>query len=167
MHGTVFVPAKPPAFAAAVWVDGAGRKTRNIGLAQLFAKRGIALLTYDKRGVGASGGVYAGPEAGTNNVSRENLALAEDAATAIRALRQERKLSNVPRGFIGGSQAGWIIAAAALKYREARFIVNGRRRLTGYAANRRRTITKRKLTVFRVGSSTCAVSSWSRLDAAC
>src|SRR2546421_3423061 len=124
LHGTVFVPATPPAFAAAVWVDGAGRKTRNIGLAQLFAKRGIALLTYDKRGVGASGGVYAGSEAGTNNVSRENLALlAEDAATAIRALRQERKLSNVPRGFIGGSQAGWIIPAAALKYREARFML--------------------------------------------
>ncbi len=124
LHGTVFVPANPPAFAAAVWVDGAGRKTRNIGLAQLFAKRGIALLTYDKRGVGASGGVYAGPEAGTNNVSRENLALlAKDAATAIRALRQERRLSNVPRGFIGGSQAGWIIPAAALKYREARFML--------------------------------------------
>jgi pimeloyl-ACP methyl ester carboxylesterase len=124
LHGTLFMPAEPPAFAAVVWVDGAGRTKRNPGLGQLLARRGIAVLTYDKRGVGASGGVYAGPEIGTNNVSAENLTLlAEDAAAALHALGRESGLGNVPRGFIGGSQAGWVIPLAASKSRDARFML--------------------------------------------
>jgi pimeloyl-ACP methyl ester carboxylesterase len=123
LSGTVFLPPRP-AFAALVWVDGAGQTRRNPGLAQVLARRGIAVMTYDKRGVGKSGGVYAGPEVGTNNVSAENLALlSEDAAAALHALRQEKALRKVPLGFLGGSQAGWIIPVAALKRREARFML--------------------------------------------
>ena len=40
-----------------------------------LAQNDILVLTYDKRGVGESGGVYAGPEVGTNNISIENLNL--------------------------------------------------------------------------------------------
>jgi uncharacterized protein len=123
LKGTVFVPAARP-FAGVVWVDGAGQTKRNPGLAQLLAHRGIAVLTYDKRGVGMSGGTYAGPEVGTDNVSSDNLTLlARDAAAALRALGQERSLRNVPLGFIGGSQAGWIIPMAALERRETRFML--------------------------------------------
>jgi uncharacterized protein len=123
LSGTVFLPDRP-AFAALVWVDGAGQTKRNAGLGQLLASRGIAVMTYDKRGVGKSGGVYAGPEVRTNNVSAENLALlSEDAAAALHALGQEKALRNVPLGFLGGSQAGWIVPVAALKRREARFML--------------------------------------------
>lgn len=124
LRGTLFIPEHMPVIAAAVWVDGAGKKARNSSLAQWFAKHGIALLTYNKRGVGGSGGVYVGPEVGTNNVSRENLALlAHDAAAALRVLRTKWRLNGVPRGFIGGSQAGWIVPPAAGEEREARFMV--------------------------------------------
>jgi len=123
LRGALYLPDKTP-FAAVVWVDGAGKTRRNPGLAGFLAGRGLATLTYDKRGVGESGGVYAGQEVGTNNVSRENLALlASDAAAALQFLHGEAELRGVPLGFIGGSQAGWIIPLAAVKNHGARFMV--------------------------------------------
>ena len=124
LRGTLCLPASETLVAAVVLVEGAGQKTRNLGFARLLARFGIATLTYDKRGVGASGGVYAGREVGTNNVSRENLdLLAADAAAAVRALRGEPRLRTVPRGLVGVSQAGWIIPLAALKDREVRALL--------------------------------------------
>lgn len=124
LRGTLYIGSKTPSFAAAVWVDGAGQARRNRGLAHFLAQRGLALLTYDKRGVGESGGVYAGPEVGTNNVSLANLTLlSDDAAAALESLRSEERQHGVPVGFIGGSQAGWIIPLAATKNRSARFMV--------------------------------------------
>jgi uncharacterized protein len=123
LRGTLYIPHMAP-FAVAVWVDGAGETARNAGLGAFLARRGLALLTYDKRGVGQSGGVYAGPQVGTNNVSRENLALlADDAAAALKYLHSDRELHRVALGFIGGSQAGWIIPLAALKNHSASFMV--------------------------------------------
>jgi uncharacterized protein len=124
LSGTLFLPQGRPIVAAAVLVPGAGRGTREVFLGQSFTRLGLAIFVYDKRGVGKSGGVYAGPEVGTNNVSRGNLALLQDdAAAALTALDREAVLRGVPRGFIGISQAGWIIPAAARKVRAARFMV--------------------------------------------
>jgi hypothetical protein len=54
------------------------------GFAKWLAGQGVAALTYDKRGVGKSGGAYAGPEVGTNNVGPANLKLlVGDAAAAV------------------------------------------------------------------------------------
>lgn len=124
LSGTLFLPQARPIVAAAVLVQGAGRGAREVFFGKSLARLGLALFVYDKRGVGKSGGVYAGPEVGTNNVSRENLVLLQDdAAAAFTALDREVVLRGVPRGFIGVSQAGWIIPAAARKVRTARFMV--------------------------------------------
>jgi uncharacterized protein len=124
LRGTVYIPSKVPVLAAAVWVDGSGETKRMPRLAEYLARSGLALLTYDKRGVGKSGGVYAGPEVGTNNVSVQNLTLlADDAAAALQSLSTEKLLHGIPLGFIGASQAGWIIPLAALRNRQARFMV--------------------------------------------
>jgi uncharacterized protein len=124
LRGTVYIPSKAPIVAAAVWVDGSGETKRKSRLAEFLARSGLALLTYDKRGVGKSGGVYAGPEVGTNNVSVENLRLlADDAAAALQSLSTEKLLHGIPLGFIGASQAGWIIPLAALKSHQARFML--------------------------------------------
>ncbi len=118
LDGTLHLPKGTPV-AAAVLIHGSGRTERMSGLASLLANEGIAILTYDKRGVGRSGGTYEG----TDNVSARNLALlAEDAAAAFAALHRHEKLTGVPAGYLGVSQAGWIAPMAAAKSPEARFM---------------------------------------------
>ena len=58
------------------------------------------------------------------NVSRENLhLLADDAAAGMAALRNEPRLHSIPKGFVGHSQAGWIVPLAALEAHRTRFLV--------------------------------------------
>jgi pimeloyl-ACP methyl ester carboxylesterase len=110
LAGTLYTPDNP--HAAAVIVHGSGQEPRMGGFATLLAETGITVLTYDKRGVGESGGTYAGPEVGTNNIDSGNLALlAKDARAAVDLLHQQDP--NTPIGLVGFSQAGWIIPIAA------------------------------------------------------
>lgn len=110
LAGTIYSPQN--AYAAVVIVHGSGQERRMTELAELLANNGIAVLSYDKRGVGKSGGVYAGPEVGTNNVDSVNInLLAKDAGAALNKMKQYTK--GVPIGLLGFSQAGWIIPIAA------------------------------------------------------
>lgn len=110
LAGTIYQPENPQ--AAVVLVHGSGQEARMIKFAELLAKQDIAVLTYDKRGVGESGGVYAGPEVGTNNIDSANLGLlAKDAQAAVKKLHEQHKSLAV--GLLGFSQAGWIIPLAA------------------------------------------------------
>lgn len=85
LSGTLVIP--PNMIAAVVIVHGSGQVKRMLPFARELADQGIASLTYDKRGVGQSGGIYAGPEVGTNNVDAANLELlAKDASAAVQAL---------------------------------------------------------------------------------
>ena len=123
LSGTVIVP-RSPVVAAAVYVQGAGSDSRLTSLAEALARVGVAVLVYDKRGVGRSGGVYVGDKPGEVNVSRENLRLlTDDADAAMVTLSKEPRLRLAPKGFIGSSQAGWIIPQAALKAHGAKFMV--------------------------------------------
>ncbi len=118
LDGTLHLPKSKP-IAAAVLIHGSGRTERMTGLARMLADEGIATLTYDKRGVGRSGGSYEGAD----NVSARNLALlADDAAAAFAALARHESLAGVPAGYLGLSQAGWIAPMAAAKSPEARFM---------------------------------------------
>ena len=64
--GSIMKPKK--LYAAVVIVHGSDPVKREMAFAKRLAKEGIAVLTYDKRGVGESGGVYVGPSVGTNNI---------------------------------------------------------------------------------------------------
>src|SRR5665213_4360279 len=111
LAGTLVTP--PKIIAAVVLVQGSGQTQRMLGFADALARQGIAALTYDKRGVGESSGLYAGPEVGTNNVEPSNLQLlAEDAAAAIRQLMHRLPADHGPVGMIGFSQGGWIVPLA-------------------------------------------------------
>lgn len=119
--GTILMPKH--LLAAVVLVHGSGQEKRMRRLASTLAENNIAVLTYDKRGVGESGGVYVGPEVGTNNIDQENLnLLALDASEAGKAL-----LKYLPKstsiGLIGFSQAGWVIPWAASKNPKLNFMV--------------------------------------------
>lgn len=110
LAGTLFSPTDPQ--AAIVLVHGSGQEKRMNGFAERLAAYGITVLTYNKRGVGESGGIYAGPEVGTNNVDSANLSLlAKDASAAVHKLHELEK--DLPIGLVGSSQAGWIIPIAA------------------------------------------------------
>ena len=120
LAGTIYKPENP--LAGVVLVHGSDRVPRMTSLAERLAKESIMVLTYDKRGVGESGGIYAGPELGTNNISVENLnLLAEDVSEAVDILQAEHK--NLPIGLVGFSQAGWIIPIAANRNQSVRFMV--------------------------------------------
>ena len=120
LEGTIVRPIDP--YAAVVIVHGSGQTPRLIEFAEQLAEVGITVLTYDKRGVGESGGIYAGPEVGTNNIDASNLdLLANDVSAAVDILH--KKESELPIGLIGFSQAGWIIPMAAKKNPLVNFMV--------------------------------------------
>jgi pimeloyl-ACP methyl ester carboxylesterase len=122
LAGTIFKPKHP--YAAIVIVHGSGQETRMVEMASFLAGSGITVLTYDKRGVGKSGGVYAGPEVGTNNVDSSNLnLLAFDASAASNELLAHLPANHGPLGLMGFSQAGWIIPMAAIKNRHVSFMI--------------------------------------------
>ncbi|MBB2144477.1 alpha/beta fold hydrolase [Pedobacter sp. LMG 31464] len=122
LMGTIFKPKHPQ--ASLVLVHGSGQEKRMTKMAALLAAKGIAVLTYDKRGVGESGGIYAGPEVGTNNIDSANLnLLALDASEACNTLLAHLSGKNGPIGLMGFSQAGWVIPLATAKNQKIKFMV--------------------------------------------
>ncbi|WP_334113485.1 alpha/beta hydrolase family protein [Paucihalobacter sp.] len=120
LAGTIYSPNNP--HSAVVIVHGSDQVPRMTKFAELLAKKNMLVFTYDKRGVGESGGVYAGPEVGTNNISVENLnLLAKDASSAVDLIHD--KVGDLPIGLIGASQAGWIIPIVANKNPLVEFMV--------------------------------------------
>ena len=114
LAGSIVKPKNP--VAAVVTVHGSDPVKREMEFAKRLAKEGIAVLTYDKRGVGESGGVYVGPSVGTNNIDTANLnLLASDANEAVKTFRNFLKNKKIPIGLVGFSQAGWIIPITASK----------------------------------------------------
>lgn len=122
LSGTLYKPTHPD--AAIVLVHGSGQEKRMEKMALLLAQSNIAVLTYDKRGVGKSGGVYMGPEVGTNNLDSSNLnLLALDASAAITELMKSISVKNKGVALMGFSQAGWIIPLAAEKNKNVKLMI--------------------------------------------
>jgi len=121
LAGTIYKPEHIS--AAVVIIHGSGQEKRMTEFATLLANNGIAVFTYDKRGVGESGGIYAGPEVGTNNVDAANLNLLSlDASAAVDVLSKYLSNKKIAIGLTGGSQAGWIIPLAAEKNKKVQFM---------------------------------------------
>ncbi len=108
LGGTLFRPKKSNG-KALVLVHGSGGQDRNgyasiIRLiADIFAREGLTVLTYDKQGVGSSIG----------NWEEESFSdLADDALAGIAYLKNKQGLKLNRIGLAGSSQAGWVIAKA-------------------------------------------------------
>lgn len=122
LSGSIFTPKHPK--AGVVLVHGSGKELRMTKMAILLAQQGIAVFTYDKRGVGESGGVYMGPEAGTNNIDSANLnLLASDASEALNVLLERLPSKRHTIGLMGFSQAGWVIPLAAARNQKVKYMV--------------------------------------------
>jgi uncharacterized protein len=122
LAGSIIKPKNP--VAAVVIVHGSDPVKSEMAFAKRLAQEGVAVLTYDKRGVGESGGVYVGPSVGTNNIDTTNLnLLSSDANEAVKTFQTYLEDKKIPIGLVGFSQAGWIIPIAASKNPQIEFMV--------------------------------------------
>ena len=121
LAGTLTLPPGAGPHPAVVWVHGAGYQTRNYfpDLTALFSGAGFAVLAYDKRGVGQSGGTLVGDRADQGAID----ALARDAEAAVRFLAAQPGIDRTRLGLAGHSQGGWIAPLAASREPAARFVV--------------------------------------------
>ena len=124
LHGELVLPrwGQGP-FPAAVIVHGSGPSTwqEMRGYARRLVPLGMAVLIYDKRGVGESTGTYR-----SIGVSRSESLLGElasDASTWVDFLLRHPEVDADRIGLIGGSQAGWIMPLAAHRNPRIRYFV--------------------------------------------
>src|SRR5262249_48498691 len=116
LAGLLTVPLGPGPHPALVVVHGSGPGTRSQPVIEVdrFARQGIAVLAYDKRGCGTSTGDW-------RLVDFE--VLAEDVLAGVRSLCHDRRIRADKIGLWGISQAGWIIPLAASRSPDGAVIV--------------------------------------------
>jgi uncharacterized protein len=122
--GTISYPKQGGPFPGVVLVAGSGAHTRDelvslhkifLVLADHLTRKGIAVLRYDKRGVGMSGGL-ADPNSTTDDY-------ASDAGAAVRFMRFQPEIDPAKVGIIGHSEGGIIAPMVAAGDPEVAFIV--------------------------------------------
>lgn len=120
LAGTLFLPAGGKSFPAIVVTHGSGPDTRKLKFyrdrASFFASQGFAVLIYDKRGNGDSGGQYQ---------ETPDLKIPAGDVLAARQFLSSRPNIN-PRaiGVMGNSQGGWVGPLAASMSGEIAFVVS-------------------------------------------
>jgi pimeloyl-ACP methyl ester carboxylesterase len=125
LAGDIFLPpqAARGLVPGVVMVHGSGRAERAMyrrGTERLAAL-GMAVLLYDKRGVGQSTGRYR--EVTAENGLESLGELADDARRALAVLASQRQIDPARVGFYGASQAGWILPLAADGHPAVRFLI--------------------------------------------
>ena len=113
LAGTLYLPSQQRRHPAVVWVHGSGEQPR-LGYGAIVAplvEAGIAVFSYDKRGVGESEGDCC------TSPGQYNL-VAADADGAVLALRSRADIDATRVGFYGVSEAGWVVPLANSRLRE-------------------------------------------------
>jgi pimeloyl-ACP methyl ester carboxylesterase len=115
LAGTVTIPAGAGPFPAALLLVGSGPQNRDeflaghrpyLVLADALARKGIAVLRYDKRGIGKSTGDFAG--ATTEDFSA-------DADAALAYLKGRKEILREKVGVVGHSEGGLIAPILAAR----------------------------------------------------
>jgi len=123
LSGTLTIPKGEGVYPAVILITGSGPQNRNeelaghkpfLVLADYLTRKGIAVLRYDDRGVGASKGNFK--EATT-------LDFASDVTSALLYLNNRKDIHNSQIGLIGHSEGGVIAPLVASKTKDVRFIV--------------------------------------------
>jgi len=117
--GLLFTPAAPKPAPALVFIGGTGYSTADrsyeMSMRETFLEKGIAVLYFDKRGCGRSGGDWR-----TSTLAD----LAEDALAAAHALMARKEIDGKCVGFWGVSEGGWVAPLAASKDPEIAFFID-------------------------------------------
>src|SRR5207248_1794244 len=83
--------------------------------AHFLIRHGVAVLGFDKRGVGASTGDW-------RSASFDDLA--GDVVAAFEYLKTRSDIDRTHIGMLGWSQAGWVMPLAAVRAREIAFLIS-------------------------------------------
>ena len=110
LAGTITEPLTPGPHPGIVIVHGSepGRRIDYGIWVGLYASLGLTVVTYDKRGNGASTGTYPGEFASDGNLA----IYAADASAVLRVLASWPGVDPKRVGFHGGSQGGWTVPLA-------------------------------------------------------
>ena len=123
LSGTLTLPEGKGPFPAVALVAGSGPEDRDEGvaghrpflvLADHLTRNGIAVLRYDKRGIGQSTGSYG---------SATTFDFASDAEQAVALLKARPEVDGKRLGILGHSEGGLIGPIAASRTPAARFLV--------------------------------------------
>jgi len=119
LAGTLHLPKGGHTLAAVVVTHSASKPLRDAALYQhlreMLPPLGIAVLTYDRRGSGGSGG---------NLKDSDYAMLADDAIAAVRMLKADPRVDPKRIGIWGLSQGGWLSLLAAARSSDVRFVVS-------------------------------------------
>jgi pimeloyl-ACP methyl ester carboxylesterase len=123
LAGTLTIPSGPGPFPVAVLLSGSGPHDRDetlVGhhpfliLADHLTRKGIAVLRFDKRGIGKSTGDYA-------NATTEDFA--SDCESAIVYLKTRKEMDSKRIGLIGHSEGGIIAPIVATRSKDVAWVV--------------------------------------------
>ena len=119
LAGTLYLPEHAARVPAVIVFWGAQAPTRDYALYQQLATGlpaiGVAVLVFDRRGSGQSGG---------SNVHSTFQDLAGDGIAALRALQHDPRIDPKRIGFWGLSQGGWLAILAASETPDAAFAIS-------------------------------------------
>lgn len=117
LAGTLITPNIGEKHPAIILIHGSGAQNRDYMLpfARFLIRRGMAILAYDKRGVGGSGGDW-------KTASFEDLA--GDVIAAFEYLKTRPDIDGEQIGLLGVSQAGWIMPLAAVRAKSFAFLIS-------------------------------------------
>jgi pimeloyl-ACP methyl ester carboxylesterase len=117
LAGTLLSPSTGGKHPAVILVHGSGAENREylLPFARFLIRRGVAVLGYDKRGVGGSTGDW-------KEASFEDLA--GDVVDAFQYLKSRGDIDAAQIGMLGVSQAGWIMPLAALRAKDLAFLIS-------------------------------------------
>jgi len=117
LAGTLISPAAGVNHPAIILVHGSGAENREyiLPFARFLIRRGVAVLGYDKRGVGGSSGDW-------NTASFDDLA--GDVVAAFEYLKTRRDVDPRHIGLLGVSQAGWVMPLAAIRTKDMAFLIS-------------------------------------------
>src|SRR6266545_356803 len=117
LAGSLISPARGGKHPAIILVHGSGAENREyiLPFARFLIRRGIAVLGYDKRGVGESTGDW-------NTASFDDLA--GDVVAAFEYLKTHSDIDRAHVGVLGISQAGWIMPLAAVRAKDLAFLIS-------------------------------------------
>jgi uncharacterized protein len=119
ISGTLYVPKSAGTHPVLVWVHGAGaeKRLRWGSFLRPFIDAGLAVASFDKRGVGESEGKCCPGDTGHFNL------LTADAVGSVSAVRRAPGIDPTRVGMFGASAAGWIVPRAVVDSGHVAFVV--------------------------------------------